>query len=373
MNLPTLRIDRRPDPYARVPKELAQNQGLSFKAKGIAAYLCSLENGASVSAQDLIKASTDGRDSVMAGIKELRDAGYITRIRKRNARTKQIACVKYVFCDYPQPENPAVEPAPQVVDNHPRPEKPLVAQVSQVVDNHPRPEKPGVASPEKWGPQPEKPLVAFASQVVDSQLRPEKPGVAPISTIVDPYSNNPPNPPSGGNLSLSPEQAPKPAKKRTTLADKKRKKFEGAHTEGMLRLGALYGRDPKTKWTEYEAELYRDNKPSKGEVELIESFYAFRARATDMGLPDLWKHQLSSLLCQWMDQLDRARNFLAEHGTKPPPPKGEAVARVDPLAEPSGDWRAAMVKLYPNTIAPESQKWNFIPKDVRREIIKELS
>lgn len=57
---------------------------LSMKAKGIAAILLSLGTWAGtedVNTEDLTALATDGRDAVLAGLKELETAGYLTRTR----------------------------------------------------------------------------------------------------------------------------------------------------------------------------------------------------------------------------------------------------------------------------------------------------
>ena len=58
---------------------------LSMKAKGIAAILLASGSWAKeedVTTDDLIALSTDGRDSVLAGLRELEAAGYLTRSRR---------------------------------------------------------------------------------------------------------------------------------------------------------------------------------------------------------------------------------------------------------------------------------------------------
>jgi hypothetical protein len=68
---------------------------------------------------DLIKQSTDGRDSVYAGLKELRELGYIEHIEVRE-KGKIIGHEYLVYEDpqTPQTENPevAVEPYPEKPD-----------------------------------------------------------------------------------------------------------------------------------------------------------------------------------------------------------------------------------------------------------------
>ena len=58
---------------------------LSMKAKGLAAILLASGSWAKeedVTTDDLIALSTDGRDSILAGLRELESAGYLTRSRR---------------------------------------------------------------------------------------------------------------------------------------------------------------------------------------------------------------------------------------------------------------------------------------------------
>ncbi len=59
---------------------------LSWKAKGIAAYLLSKPPGWQIWTGDLIRRSTDGYAAVLAGLKELETYGYLKRERSNDAR-----------------------------------------------------------------------------------------------------------------------------------------------------------------------------------------------------------------------------------------------------------------------------------------------
>ena len=50
---------------------------LSFKARGILAYLMSLPSGAEISPERITRSGTDGERAVKSGLKELQDAGYL--------------------------------------------------------------------------------------------------------------------------------------------------------------------------------------------------------------------------------------------------------------------------------------------------------
>ncbi|NQU54079.1 MAG: hypothetical protein HQ522_16240 [Bacteroidetes bacterium] len=71
---------------------------LSWKAKGLITYVTMLPDDWSLNISDLKNRSKDGRDSVYAGIKELRENGYckVTQLMDGN----KYAGVEYVISDY---------------------------------------------------------------------------------------------------------------------------------------------------------------------------------------------------------------------------------------------------------------------------------
>jgi len=74
------------NPFVQMYKQPINNENLSFKAKGILAYLLSKPDDWQVYEVDLQKHATDGKTSISNGIKELIEAGYIEREMKRNEK-----------------------------------------------------------------------------------------------------------------------------------------------------------------------------------------------------------------------------------------------------------------------------------------------
>lgn len=66
---------------SKVPLE---DTRLSWKARGLHAYLMSKPDSWSVLVAHLVNQGPDGKDSVMSGLRELEGAGYIRRTRRRN-------------------------------------------------------------------------------------------------------------------------------------------------------------------------------------------------------------------------------------------------------------------------------------------------
>lgn len=105
------------DHYSVIDNRFLSDNRLSWKAKGLLTYLLSKPNGWEVRIGDLIKQSTDGEDSVRAGLNELKDAGYINWEQRRDA-AGHITGYEYTVYERPCRENPDM--------GKPDPEKPNI-------------------------------------------------------------------------------------------------------------------------------------------------------------------------------------------------------------------------------------------------------
>jgi len=76
-------VKNKENPYVMLNKEPLNNKKLSWKAKGLLAYLLSLPDNWKINIVDLTNRSEDGEVSTRAGIKELIDHGYIFYQRGR--------------------------------------------------------------------------------------------------------------------------------------------------------------------------------------------------------------------------------------------------------------------------------------------------
>ena len=72
--------------FAQIKNEVLSDKNLSWKAKGIFAYLYSKPDDWDFSMHRIKDDSTDGKESVRMGLKELEDAGYLIRTRQINGR-----------------------------------------------------------------------------------------------------------------------------------------------------------------------------------------------------------------------------------------------------------------------------------------------
>ena len=83
-----IRVRTRPNNFVMIDKTFLEDERLSFKAKGILAYLLSKPDNWKVIVGNLVKYSKDGKSAVYAGLKELKECGYYvkTPIRSEDGR-----------------------------------------------------------------------------------------------------------------------------------------------------------------------------------------------------------------------------------------------------------------------------------------------
>lgn len=83
-----IRVRKRPNNFVTLDKTFLEDDRLSFKAKGILAYLLSKPDNWKVIVGNLVKYSKDGKSAVYAGLKELKECGYYvkTPIRSEDGR-----------------------------------------------------------------------------------------------------------------------------------------------------------------------------------------------------------------------------------------------------------------------------------------------
>lgn len=72
--------------FTQVPNELVKDKRLSWRAKGIYVHLISKPDDWDYYVSEVIDSSTDGKDSVQTGFKELEKLGYLERVRVKNDR-----------------------------------------------------------------------------------------------------------------------------------------------------------------------------------------------------------------------------------------------------------------------------------------------
>ena len=85
-----IRVRKRPSNFVMMDKTFLEDDRLSFKAKGILAYLLSKPDDWKVIVGNLVNSSKDGKASVYAGLKELKEYGYYEKVPIRNEQGTRI-------------------------------------------------------------------------------------------------------------------------------------------------------------------------------------------------------------------------------------------------------------------------------------------
>ena len=116
--------------FAVISNVTLQDTRLSWKARGVLAYLLSLPDDWVIIVEDLVSRAPDGVDSLRAGLKELEKFGYISKRRTRDEAGK-ITGTEWFVHEEPQMENPdmdnsGTESAKIDIESKPQTEKPYM-------------------------------------------------------------------------------------------------------------------------------------------------------------------------------------------------------------------------------------------------------
>lgn len=105
--MPVIRVNKTKD-YTVMANYHFRDKNLSLKAKGLLSMMLSLPDGWGYSVDGLTKLSADGRDSVMATLKELEKFHYLKRSRVRDEAGKLGESI-YDIYEHPLTEKPKLE------------------------------------------------------------------------------------------------------------------------------------------------------------------------------------------------------------------------------------------------------------------------
>jgi hypothetical protein len=84
--MPIVRAERPKANFTILQNSVIRDERLSFRARGILAFILSMPDNWSTSSDHLSRVSMEGRDAIRAAMKELQHAGYIQRIRQQSTR-----------------------------------------------------------------------------------------------------------------------------------------------------------------------------------------------------------------------------------------------------------------------------------------------
>ena len=244
---------KRKSNYTIVPNEMLNNKELSWKAKGMLAYLLSLPDKWEVYAAHLRTVSVDGNDSTVSGLNELMHFKYVWRKPRSGSEP---GGWEYLVFDEPQLEDP-------------------------FRDGN---------SPSRDFPEAGKPATSKEKEEEVSKQIEETPIV-----------------PNGDTGLLFPTEqlstdSPRIAN-RSAMASRSNA-IPGKTAEFQARANRLLGRRPTTNWSRNEikaAANWLDT--TEEEWKLLESFYAHR------GEKDYYcRTTMITLLNNWASEIDKARS-----------------------------------------------------------------
>lgn len=86
--------------FATIPDNVTDQPALSWRAKGILAYILGQTIGREMTLRSLVIHSTDGTRAVKSALQELRDARYMG-VAKRHAANNEVNQIRYLVVDRP--------------------------------------------------------------------------------------------------------------------------------------------------------------------------------------------------------------------------------------------------------------------------------
>lgn len=98
--------------FTVLPNATLRDDGLSFRARGILAYLLSHEDGWETSSEEIARQGREGRDAVRSALSELETAGYVDRVRIQDPTTG-LWSTQVTVNETPRERPPSVEPTPE--------------------------------------------------------------------------------------------------------------------------------------------------------------------------------------------------------------------------------------------------------------------
>jgi len=99
-----IRVAKKHNPFVQIDKTCLEDRRLSWKAKGLLAYLLSRPDNWNLQINHIVQQSTDGRDAVYSAINELRTYGYCYRSpEKVKNESGKFTGYEYTVYEIPEP------------------------------------------------------------------------------------------------------------------------------------------------------------------------------------------------------------------------------------------------------------------------------
>lgn len=92
--------------FVQIPNATLRDERLSFKARGILAYMLTHTDGWKADYKALARVAKEGREAVSSGLRELDDLGYRRVVRERREDGRFDTVVHWYDTPQPVPGNP---------------------------------------------------------------------------------------------------------------------------------------------------------------------------------------------------------------------------------------------------------------------------
>lgn len=106
-------------PFTQVPNNLLYDPDISFKAKGLWAYMSAKPDGWNFSADRIAMETKEERKAILAGLKELSGAGYITAKKLKDGRIEYTLHWEVVKTSMSEPGQENLKPLSNAEPNEP--------------------------------------------------------------------------------------------------------------------------------------------------------------------------------------------------------------------------------------------------------------
>ena len=106
-----IRIQKKRNNFVMLDKGFLEDNRLSFKAKGLLAYVLSKPDNWKVIVKDLVNNSTDGKSAIYSGLRELKEHGYYKKEPVRDEKGQIIYWESVIYeCPEEKPKSPPEPP-----------------------------------------------------------------------------------------------------------------------------------------------------------------------------------------------------------------------------------------------------------------------
>lgn len=189
------------DPWFRFPRAFIRDERLSWECRAVAAWMASHDPSFRFTVDYIVRSGPAGRDKIRRIMKELETAGYLVRVRERNADGSFGAIVHRLHPrpvtqgaeqkprSTPAPENPGLDGTPETRRSAPAPEKPSPGEpspVDQEVHKEIKRRMEGEKEPTATSNTPSaEALELIASLSFGSHLRPTRREADTLARLVD--------------------------------------------------------------------------------------------------------------------------------------------------------------------------------------------